>query len=70
MTFQEEHDLASEYFSSMDSSLCFDPLVGTERVWYFVSFKRDDVNLNGDKGGEGGWFFRNQRTKPKVNGTF
>ena len=49
MMFQEEHHLASEYFSSMDSNLCFDPLVGTERVWYFVSFKRDDVNLNGDK---------------------
>ena len=49
MMFHEEHDLASEYFSSMDLNLCFDPLVGTERVWYFVSFKRDDVNLNGDK---------------------
>ena len=49
MAFQKEHDLASEYFSSMDSNLCFHHLVGTEGFWYFVSFKRDDVNFNGDK---------------------
>ena len=49
MAFQKEHDLASENFSSMDSNLCFHHLVGTEGVWYFVSFKRDDVNFNGDK---------------------
>ena len=33
----------------MDSNLCFHHLVGTEGVWYFVSFKRDDANFNGDK---------------------
>ena len=49
MAFQKEHDLASEYFSSMDSNLFFHHLVGTEGVWYFVSFKRDDVNFNGGK---------------------
>ena len=47
MVFQKEHDLVSEYVSSMDLNLCFHHLVGTEDVWYLVSFKRDDVNFNG-----------------------
>lgn len=49
MVFQKEYDLVLEHFSSMDLNLYFHHLVGIEGVWYFVSFKRDDVNFNGDE---------------------
>ena len=38
MVFQKEHDLVLEHLSSMDLYLYFHHLVGTEGVWYFVSF--------------------------------
>ena len=49
MVFQKEHDLAQEYFLSMDSNLCFHHLVGTQNVWCVVSFKRNNDKFNGDE---------------------
>ena len=49
MALQKEHDLAQEYFLSMDSNLCFHHLVGTQIIWYVVSFKRKNDNFNGDE---------------------
>ena len=49
MGFQKEHDLAQEYFLSMDSNLCFHHLAGTQKIWYVVSFKRKKDNFNGDE---------------------
>ena len=49
MAFQKEHNLTSEYFSSMDSNLCFHHLVGTLDIGCYISFKKDDKNFGGDK---------------------
>ena len=49
MAFQKEHDLASEYFSSMDSNLYCHHLVGTLDIWYYISLKKNDKNFDSDE---------------------